>query len=156
MKKVVVWETNGKRFDVFDDAVKYEKLCKKVAGIMSQLLPRTKDVEDCLDYNKHNLYTLWGCFRAFCKLCAVIIPDYKEWFEQAACGERDKSHIGRILDDSRSDYPILYDAYFRFACIDFNTGFEFQQPYYANHVEEAFSDIKRNKEYKYKNDMNND
>lgn len=154
MKKILVYETNGKRFDAYEDAVRYEILCKKVNGIMSQLLPRTKEIERCLDYNKHNLDTLNGCFRAFCKLCSVLIPDYKEWFEQTACGERDKSHIGRILDDNRSEYPILYDAYFRFACIDFNTGFEFQQPFYAHHIETAFSDIKRNKEYK--NDMNND
>lgn len=154
MKKVIVWETNGKRFDDYKDAVKYEALCKKVNGIMSQLLPRTKDVEQCLDYNKHNLDTLNGCFRAFCKVCALMIPDYKEWFEQTSCGERDKSHIGRLLDDNRSEYPILYDAYFRFSCIDFKTGFEFQQPYYANHIDEAFNDIKRYNEYK--NESNKD
>ena len=34
MKKLIIFETNGKRFDSYEEALKYEKLCKKVDGII--------------------------------------------------------------------------------------------------------------------------
>lgn len=138
MKTIVVYETNGKRFDDKNEAIAYEKLCKKINGIMAQLLPRTKDIEDGRDYNKHNLDTLKGCFKAFCLECAKVFPEWSEWFMQTISGERHLSHIGRLLSDNSHNCPILYDAYFRFACTNFDTGFEFQQPYWANHPDEFF------------------
>lgn len=144
MKKLTIFETNGKRFDSYEDALKYEKLCKKVDGIMSQLLPRTKEIEQGTDYNKHNKETLNGCFKAFCKECAQQIPNDKgEMFN----GKVDililhLPHLGRVLSDCGYDFPCLYDAYCRFSCIDFNTGFEFQQPYYVTHQDEFFNSIK--------------
>ena len=138
MKKIVVYETNGKRFDDKNEAIAYEKLCKKINGIMAQLLPRTKEIEDGRDYNKHNLDTLKGCFKAFCLECAKVLPEWSEWFMQTISGERNLSHIGRLLSDNSHNCPILFDAYFRFACTNFDTGFEFQQPYWASHPDEFF------------------
>ena len=143
MKTIVVYETNGKRFDDKNEAIAYEKLCKKINGIMAQLLPRTKEIEDGRDYNKHNLDTLRGCFKAFCLECAKILPEWSEWFLQTISGERHPSHIGRLLSDNSHNCPILYDAYFRFACTNFDTGFEFQQPYWANHPDEFFEYSKK-------------
>lgn len=144
MKKLTIFETNGKRFDSYEDALKYEKLCKKVDGIMSQLLPRTKEIEQGTDYNKHNKETLNGCFKAFCKECAKQIPDNEAMFMEVANGIRHMSHMGRILSDYSYNLPCLYDAYHRFNCTDFNTGFEFQQPYYVTHQDEFFNNIKSN------------
>lgn len=138
MKKIVVYETNGKRFDIESEAIAYEKLCKKINGIMAQLLPRTKEIEDGRDYNKHNLNTLRGCFKAFCLECAKVLPEWSEWFMQTISGEKHLSHIGRLLSDNSHNCPILYDAYFRFSCTNFDTGFEFQSPYWANRPEEFF------------------
>lgn len=143
MKTITVYETNGKRFDDKNEAVAYEKLCKKINSIMAQLLPRTKEVEEGADYNKHNLDTLKGCFKAFCLECAKTIPSFEEWFMQTISGERHLSHIGRILDDHSHHFPILYEAYFRFTCIDFESGFEFQQPYYVAHQDDFFVFMKK-------------
>ena len=144
MEKITVFETNGKRFDSYEDALKYEKLCKKVNGIMCQLLPRTKDIEQGIDFNKHNKETLNGCLKAFCKECAKQIPGFEQWFAETANGTRHLSHIGRILSDYSYVFPCLYDAYFRFSCTDFNTGYEFQQPYYVTHQDEFFNGLKSN------------
>ena len=138
MRTITIYETNGKRFDDKNEAIAYEKLCKKINSIMSQLLPRTKEIEEGRDYNKHNLDTLNGCFKAFCLECAKVLPKSSDWFMQTISGERHMSHIGKLLDDNSDNYPILYEAYFRFSCIDFNTGFEFQQPYWVSHQEEFF------------------
>lgn len=98
---------------------------KKVDGIMSQLLPRTEEIEQGTDFNKHNKETINGCFKAFCKECAKQIPDNEAMFIDTANGIRHLSHIGRILSDYSYDFPCLYDAYHRFNCIDFNTGLNF-------------------------------
>jgi len=111
MKKLTIFETNGKRFDSYEDALKYEKLCKKVDGIMSQLLPRTEEIEHGTDYNKHNKETLNGCFKAFCKECAKQMPDMEALFIDTMNGIRHMSHIGRVLSDCGYDFPCLYDAY---------------------------------------------
>lgn len=150
MKKLTIFETNGKRFDSYEDALKYEKLCKKVDGIMSQLLPRTKEIEHGTDYNKHNKETLNGCFKAFCKECAKQFPNDEAMFIDVANSIKDISHMGRILSDyslyKSYNLPclldVLYDVYHRFSCIDFNTGLEFQHPYYVTHQDEFFNGIK--------------
>lgn len=142
MEKITLYRTNGKIFENYEDANNYERLCKKVNGIMSQLLPRTEGVEKGIDFNKHNKETLNGCLKAFCKACAECIPSFKDWFIEVINGDRHISHMGRILGDCNSDYPILYDAYYRFSCIDFETGFEFQKPYYVIHQDEFFNGLK--------------
>lgn len=143
MKAITVYETNGKRFDDPQKALAYEKLCKRINGIMARLLPRTKEVEAGTDYNMHDLNILNGCFKDFCFECANVIPSFSEWFMQTITGERHLSHIGKVLSDHSHDYPILYEAYFRFSCISFENGFEFQQPYYVSHQEEFFKFIKK-------------
>lgn len=144
MRKIIVYETNGKRFDSYEEALKYETLCEKVAGIMSKLLPRTKEIEQGTDFNKHNKDTLDVCFKAFCQECAKQIPYWEQWFTEVANGTRPLLHISRILSDYSPDFPCLYDAYFRFSCTDFNTGYEFQQPYYVTHQDEFFNRLKSN------------
>lgn len=144
MRKIIVYETNGKRFDSYEEALKYEKLCEKVDGIMSQLLPRTIAIEQGTDFNKHNKETLNACLKAFCQECGKQIPDWEQWFTETANGTRHLSHIGRILSDYSHDFPCLYSAYGRFSCTDFNTGCEFQQPYYVTHQDEFFNGLKSN------------
>ena len=39
------------------------------------------------------------------------------------------------------------DLYFRFSCTSPETLQEFQQPYYTSHLDDAYRDIKRNKEF---------
>lgn len=78
-------------------------------------------------------------------MCSKFFPNYEKWFIEVANGDRHLSHIGRLIYDSI--YKVLKDAYFRFECIDIKTGYEFQQPYYVNHIDEAFEDIKKRQEY---------
>ena len=147
MKTITVYESNGMRFDKREDAIVYDKLCKKINSIMAELLPRTKEVEAGVDFNKHNLDTLKGCFKAFCLVCARVLPAWSDFFTQTISGERHISHIGKLLSDNSHHYPILYNAYFRFTCINFENGYEFQQPYYVTHQEEFFEDMKKLLEY---------
>lgn len=143
MKQVIVYETNGKRFDDIKDAEAYENLCERVNDIMSQLAPRTNDVINGYACNKHNPDTVKKCFREFCEVCAETIPSFANWFKQTAENTRHISHIGRVLSDYDHDFPILNKTYYRFFCIDFEKGFEFEQPYWVTHQDEFFGRIKK-------------
>ena len=141
-----MYETNGKRFDKYSDAEKYEKLCKKVNGIMKQLLPRTEEVENDEDYNKHNIKILKGCFIAFLKTMKsierfrdLIMPNDKVPFDN---GIKYNAEVALFRYDDCGEYSIIHDTIYRFKCIDFETGFEFSQPYYVTHQEEFFNHIK--------------
>lgn len=145
IKEITIYEVNDVRFDKLNDAAKYEVLCDEIERIMSRLKPRTKEIEDGLGYGKQNINVLKSCINDYCVVCAKLFPLYKEMFIEVANEDRHISHMGRIIYDSL--YKVLKDAYFRFECIDRETGYEFQQPYYANHINEAFEYIKKAQEY---------
>lgn len=145
MKTITVYEVEGKKFDREEDAQAYEHLCQRVSKVMSVLKPRTKEVEEGLCYIEHDKKALNTAFTLLMGICGDVIPDWKEWFDQVAKGERHISHAGRII--SESDYPVIREAFSRFYCINFEIGYEFQQPYYATHIDEAFKEIENRKEY---------
>lgn len=146
MEKVTMYKVNGKLFQDYRKAEEYEKLCKKVNGIMKQLLPRTEEVENTEDYNKHNLVILRDCYFAFIKtICTIELFKYtipiitKDNFNNDA----KYTILDRVLRiDDCGEYSIIHDTIYRFKCIDFETGFEFSQPYYVTHQEEFFNHIK--------------
>lgn len=143
IKQVVIYESNGVKFDDLESAKSYDDLCKDIESIMSKMKPRTEDIEELLDYGKQDVKTVRICIKNFCFLCAKIFADYEKTFNEVANGVRHISHIGRIIYDSK--YKVLHGAYFRFECINMETGYEFQQPYFTNHMEEAFEEIKARK-----------
>lgn len=57
-------------------------------------------------------------------------------FSEVANGTRHISHAGRVLSDYSHDFPILWKLYFRLECINDFSGFEYEQPYFANHESE--------------------
>jgi hypothetical protein len=145
MKTITVYEAEGKRFDREEDARAYEHLSQRVSKVMSALKPRTEEVEEGLAYVEHDKEELNIVLSLLMGICGEVIPSYKKWFDQVAKGQRHISHAGRII--SECDYPVIRNAFFRFMCTDFVTGYEFQQPYFAAHTEEAFKEIENRKEY---------
>ena len=143
-----IFEYCGKEFAVYSEAVAYKELCDKVFDIMRTLAPRVKAVDDGLLVLEHLVDCVEGCRQRFLDLCAHTIPLYGRWFREVAAGERHESHIERILSDYSCDYPILDRTWFRFKCINRELGYEFQQPYYVTHVEEAFNDLRKRQECK--------
>lgn len=147
IKEIIVYEVDGVRFDDVNSAANYEDLCFDIERIMSRLKPRTKEIEDALDYGKQDPEEVRKCLAEFCNVCAKTIPLYKDWFIETGKGSRHLSRIGRVFPDYSNDYPCLWRTYYRFLCINMETGYEFQQAYYANNIEEAFKNIERRKKY---------
>ena len=101
-------------------------MCERVNGFMSLLSERTKEVENGTDFLKHDLSTLNKVYDEFLICCREVFPDWADKFNK----DTHFSFTSRLIDDRSSIYPILSDALFRFQCIDFASGYEYQQPYF--------------------------
>lgn len=134
MKKITIYQCeDGTRFDTEAEALKYESYIARAKKIESHLISIGRD----LYYNEYIQQDPDALRKAkydFLTLVAERIPEWKDWAIECRDGIRHISHIGRVIDD----YGIKWmrHLYFRFACID-EDGREYQQPYYANHPEEA-------------------
>lgn len=145
MKVKKMYDVEGKLFASKEEAQRYEHLCQRTRKVMSILKPRTEQVEKGLSYIKQDITNVQTALELFMEVCGDVIPDYKNIFIQVAEGTRHISHASRIIGDY--DYPCLKNAMFRFLCINKETVYEFQQPYFATHLDEAFEDIKKANEY---------
>lgn len=135
MKTIIVYQTDdGCRFDKFEAAIKYEKLCKKCDEINNKFINIGRD----LNYNEYiqqDIHKVNDLFKEFMNIVSEAIPSCSKMAKECSEGIRHKSHIYRII----SDYNIkcLNILMCRFECISFENGKEFQQPYFVTHQEEA-------------------
>lgn len=139
MKEITIYQTkDGCRFDKKEEAANYETLCNKCNKIDSMLT----NIGRGLEYNEYiqqKTRVVKQAFSDFLDIVAEAIPEYAIWSEQTKNGERHISHIGRVI----SNYNIrcLEKLYFRFSCISFDNGREFQQPYFVTHQNEATKEV---------------
>lgn len=133
---------DGTRFDKYDDAVDYENLCNRCSAIEAKLTPRTAEVENMTGYITHD---------------PVLFKEALTEFKELACKEfgfdetrtqnvMKASYLGNIGYYLSGTKECMDKLYFRFSCTSPETLQEFQQPYYASHLDDAYRDIKRNKE----------
>lgn len=138
---------DGTRFDKYDDAVAYEELCKRCFAIEAKLTPRTAEVENMTGYVTHDPVLFKEALTEFKELtCKEFNLD-----ETRRQNMMKSSYLGTInivyyLSDLFSNKKCMNELYFRFSCTSPETLQEFQQPYYASHLDDAYRDIKRNKE----------
>lgn len=135
MKTIIVYQTDdGCRFDNFEKALAYEKLCKKCEKINNSLINIGRDLNHN-EYLQQDINKVNDLFKEFMDIVSEAIPSYSKMAQECSEGIRHKSHIDRII----SDYNIkcLNNLMFRFNCISFEDGKEFQQPYFITHQEEA-------------------
>lgn len=135
MKTIIVYQTDdGCRFDKFEAAIKYEKLCKKCDEINNKFINIGRDLK-YNEYIQQDIHKVNDLFKEFMNIVSEAIPSYSQMAQECSEGIRHKSHIYRII----SDYNIkcLNTLMCRFECISFENGKEFQQPYFVTHQEEA-------------------
>ena len=74
IKEFVVYETNGKRFNTYEEAFDYDVLCDRVNTIMSALPERTKEVEKGETYINHkDINVVKKVFKEFIKICREVL-----------------------------------------------------------------------------------
>ena len=136
MKEIKIYQCeDGTRFNNEYEAAKYEECSKHMDAIeMGYLGVRCeKELHERVP-KQHSLAKVQLFKEEICKAAAEYIPEWEKIFLECADGSRHISHAQRII----SDYNLkMFDAaFFRLACIDMNTGIEYEQPYYALHPEE--------------------
>ena len=134
---------DGTRFDKYDDAVTYEELCNRCSAIEAKLTPRTAEVENMTGYITHDPFLFKKALTEFKELAC------KEFnFDETHTQNVMKApYLGNIVYYFPGDKKCMDNLYFRFSCTSPETLQEFQQPYYASHLDDAYRDIKRNKEF---------
>lgn len=135
MEEITIYKTqDGSRFDKKEDAIKYEKLCHKCDEINSRFVNINHEL-DSKEFIQQNPAIVKALFAEFMDIVAEAIPDHAQFAKECGAGIRHISHIWRII----SDYNVkcLDKLMYRFDCINFDTGKEFQQPYLTAHQDEA-------------------
>ena len=140
IKEIITYEVNGRRFDKYDEAVAYDVLCDEINTIMRPLQERNEEVKNgelCITQNKDILNT---AFRKFVELCdrffeGKYTADFNLLIEKGRPGDT----LAYYIISNYGYNHIITDTYYRFQCINFDSGREYQQPYYVNH-EEGFFD----------------
>ena len=133
---------DGTRFDKYDDAVAYENLCKRCSAIEAKLTSRTKEVEEMTGYVTHDPVLFKEALTEFKELAIKELDCEKLCFDDT--DDLDIMNLGYYVAGIKK---CMDDLYFRFSCTSPKTLQEFQQPYYASHLDDAYRDIKRNKEF---------
>ena len=129
IKEITIYEANGVRFDDLETASKYEVLCDDIERIMSRLNPRPKGIENGVCFVEQDVEILKSCFSDFCISCAKFFSDNEKDFIELANDNRLIYRIVNTISQSPSEF-IRYNFY-RFECMDFIRGYEFQTPYLA-------------------------
>lgn len=133
VEKIIYVALDGTRFDIKNKCLEYENIINDISKIVSNL--RDNDEVNSNTAVQQDIEIVKKSWKQFLSVCANAIPEWKDWFYQCAEGVRHESHIGRLLDDYSSEFPILYGTYFRFQCID-TSGVEYEQPYFSLHPNE--------------------
>ena len=138
-----IYEVEGCRFDTFSEALAYEALCEEVKKIMSALQKRTEEVDNGEICITHDEYSVNESFKKFIKLCQKTLDpegrgakSFDDYIEKC---RPSRTIIDRMISDC--NIRCLCDAYYRFKCINFDSFREYQQPYYANHERDFFTEI---------------
>ena len=134
---------DGTRFDKYDDAVTYEELCNRCSAIEAKLTPRTAEVENMTGYITHDPFLFKKALTEFKELACKEF-NFDETHTQNVMNA---PYLGNIVYYFPGDKKCMDNLYFRFSCTSPETLQEFQQPYYASHLDDAYRDIKRNKEF---------
>lgn len=134
---------DGTRFDKYDDAVTYEELCNRCSAIEAKLTPRTAEVENMTGYITHDPFLFKKALTEFKELACKEF-NFDETHTQNVMKA---SYLGNIVYYFPGNKKCMDNLYFRFSCTSPETLQEFQQPYYASHLDDAYRDIKRNKEF---------
>ena len=130
MKEITTYiADDGSRFDCKRECADYENLCSRVDNIMSALRPRDDSGRTAV---RQDTMIVKQTYTELMKLCSEVMPRHERIFNECAAGTRHRSHAGRIISDYWNEYRCLAAADYRFDCIDWETGIEYEQPYYTS------------------------
>lgn len=136
MKAITLYEANdGVRFELECDCVYHEAFCDKVEEI-NKRLRKNEEIDGTLAIEQ-DLDVVKSAFKDLMELCAEEFPQLDgRVFKEVATGKRHISHADYLLQEYSDHYPTLRRLFYRFLCIDMNTGIEYEQSYFAQYPQD--------------------
>ncbi len=120
MKEITIYECiDGARFDKKADAERYEEIYGRVELILDKMLGIK--IQDRVAVGKLDPQEVSAALAEFMKVCAEAIPSFKFCFEKIDMSKLWVHSLYKTLADYASDWPVLWNAYYRFLCINPNT-----------------------------------
>lgn len=133
IERKVIYVVEGKHFNEIESAERYNDIYERITSLLSIL---KDEKEDGLII--HNKEVIRGIFKSFCYICAEVFDTFKEVFKRM--GDEGILFKGgtceKIIYNHQYEYPAIYDAYYRFSCINFMSGIEYSTPWFAHHTED--------------------
>ena len=130
--------SDGREFESEDECRKHEAFAGIIAGVMSNIGPERNLPHGCWIQRDRQ-----ACLRAKRRLVEIARTQYDPERYPVFKNDADAIHpcsaAGRILTDSSGP---LSDAWTRLMRIDFATGREYDQPYFANNPGQAEREVK--------------
>lgn len=133
MKEQIIYiADDGSRFDKQEACERYENILVKVNNILKPL-PHKKI--DSKEYFQHSA-DVKGIWKSLCELFIESNPSFATGFRTD--GSPLTNIIARAMSESEQCFR---QAQWKMATIDFETGREYERPYYVNHPNEATKQI---------------
>ena len=136
MKAITLYEANdGVRFELKCDCVNHEAFCDKVEEI-NKRLRKNEEIDGTLAIEQ-DLDVVRSAFKDLMELCAEEFSQLDgRVFKEVASGHRYISQANYLLQEYSEQYPTLRRLFYRFLCIDMNTGIEYEQSYFAQNPQD--------------------
>lgn len=120
MKEITIYEClDGTRFDKKANAERYEEIYGKVEHILEKRLGIK--LQEMVAAGELDPQDVRAGLAEFMKVCAYAIPIFKRRFERIDMNKLREYRLYKTLSDYASDWPVLWNAYYRFLCINPNT-----------------------------------
>lgn len=131
MKAITLYQANDlSRFENEQDCLKYEQICLEVKEAIKLISEKNKILDSRRDIRRvHSPKDVRTAFNNFMDICIKYIPIHKTSFNNVKKGVPFK-YIDWMIDDSQ--LKCLRDTFYRFLCINFNSGYEYCMPSFAN------------------------
>jgi len=124
---------DGCEFNTPDECEKHEQLIEACNDAMGMLPPRPS-----IPHGQFMQRDRIACLRAKRGMFTILVARWGESYPEMNGWKADEVHPGSFAGRlaSESAKPIA-SAWWRLSCIDFDTGREYDQPYFANNPGEA-------------------
>lgn len=140
MKEIIIYVSDdGKEFHSKEECKAYEKIVNRVSDIMVGFRTNKNSLGQNITV-RQDVNIVKKAYNEFLELCEEIMDKHgiAEIFRKARLEPESihPSHIEYHLGDWSRTYPVLWSTYCRFQNINFTSGIEYTQPYYAKHEDE--------------------
>ena len=139
IERIIYVANDGTEFHSKEKCIIYEKLLYRVSYVMADFRKnKNKDGQNITV--RQDAEMVKNAYNKFLKICEDVMEKHGvgNIFKEARTNPESvhPSHLQYYLGDYSKEYPILWATYCRFENINFESGIEYTQPYYAKHEDE--------------------